>query len=649
MNRAITGILAALMCSVFLNVKVQAQGFPVEYWAIGDVLSNVDVSPDGKKLSLMKRPSKKSDPIIEIFDVKNMGADPYRIGSKKMEITGYGWISDEDLIIAFQDQVSKKIKGFNQGTFKSKLAHFSIKTKEFKELNSDRSDKFEAINFVNSLPEEPGKILVNHAYYGEGVSTRPRDYYKLDLKTGGKELVLKSGGFRWNYVFDHKGNPRFATDYDGKNYNYYYRQLGGSGWTKYFSQSEDSFETFRYAGLVENNPSEIYVIANNGHDRTGLWKFNLNTKSFNSLVYRNDTVDMSSTFRHSNNWANPGKVTGYSYYKDKFHATYFDKQEEALIRRLKQSIPDSFSTSISSRSRDGDTYVVYNVGPKDPGTYYLYSEGQLKKIGSKNSLLDSTGLSDVEYITYSSRDGISIPGFVTKPKGAGPHPLIVMPHGGPYIRETVIFNDWAQMLANRGYMVLQPQYRGSKGYGLDFYKSAFINGGEGGKKMQNDKDDGVKYLIDKGWADKDKVAMFGWSYGGYAAFVAASRSPNLYQCVIAGAGVTDITQQLSYYRSRINDAGAAGIEQIATWTDSVNPIDEVDKVNVPMLIIHGSVDQRVPPKHSRKYVKKLKDKKIPHKYIELKAADHFSNTLYYDHKMEAYPAMFDFLKNECGM
>ena len=146
--------------------------------------------------------------------------------------------------------------------------------------------------------------------------------------------------------------------------------------------------------------------------------------------------------------------------------------------------------------------------------------------------------------------------------------------------------------------------------------------------------------------DKDRIAMFGWSYGGYAALVAASRTPQIHQCVIAGAAVSDTLMQVSYYSDRVR--GAQEIEQLNMWSDSINPIKEVSKVNVPILLIHGNVDQRVPPAHVRKYLDELEKYNKPYKYVELDGADHFSNTLFYNHQIELYTSMIDFLKNDCG-
>ena len=261
--------------------------------------------------------------------------------------------------------------------------------------------------------------------------------------------------------------------------------------------------------------------------------------------------------------------------------------------------------------------------------------------------LEKEQLADVTYISYPSRDGKTITGYVTTPNGEGPFPLVVMPHGGPYVSETIdTYDEWAQMLANNGYMVLQPQYRGSRKYGLEFYKAAFINGSEVGRAMQDDKDDGALFLAKEGLVDRDKIAMFGWSYGGYAALVAASRDNQIYQCVIAGAAVTDPDMQLDYYRYRME--GSQKVEQYS-WDTAISPIKEVDKVNVPILIIHGDVDQRVPPEHFEKYVDELDRAGVLYKKLILEGADHFSNTLFYHHKISLYENMLEFLGNDCGL
>lgn len=618
--------------------------FPMEYWAAPNFMSSVSLSPDGKHVAFIKAESQMGDSIIEIYETADMKKKPMRVGAKSMEIQQFNWVSDQNLIVVFDAQVSKKIKGFNQGSRKTKVALYSIKSKKFEELNDDDF----VISFVNPLVNEPNHVLVSFQEAKEGKSRRSANYYKYNLKTGSKKLVLKGNQELGGYRFDVDGNPRFASKFDtgSEEFVYLWRPVGGKGWDEYYRLERDSFESFSYAGIVKDEPDMIYVTAHNGEDRAGLYKFNLRTKTFGELVFRHPEVEIGRTTRHSNGWTRAGEVTGVTYGTDRFYTEFFDKEEEAIIDQFSAAIPNAYNVSIQSRSRDGNVVVVSNRGPRDPGSFYLYNNGAFSKLGGSNPLLKPDELADVEYVSYQSRDGKTIHGYLTRPNGPGPHPLVVVPHGGPFVSEVIEWRPWPQMLANNGYMVLQPQYRGSRNYGLDFYKAAFIDGGEGGGKMQDDKDDGVQYLIDQGEVDADRVAMFGWSYGGYAALIAAARTPNIYQCVIAGAAVADNNQQVNYYRNRIR--GSSRVEQLAMWDDSISPIEEVAKVNVPMLIIHGSVDQRVPVSHSKKYIDELEKQGKNFEYIELKDADHFSNTLYYDHKMQAYPRMMSFLKKDCG-
>ena len=618
--------------------------YPMEYWAAPAFMSNLEVSPDGKYVAFRKAQSQKGNYIIEIYETGNMSKEPKRVGAASMDLRSFSWVGNSEMIVSFRDQVSKRIKGFNQGAYKSRLALFSVHSGDFSELNSDDFN----ISLVNGLINEPNHVLVRFvAAPDRNSGFRAPSFFRYNLKTGSKQLVLKGNEDMTGYRFDPEGNPRFAVDIsDPDETIYLYRPVGGSGWKEYYRRSIESPESFNYGGLVDDDPNRIYIIAHNGEDRAGLWKFNLTTQSFEDLVFRHDKVELRQTIRHSNPYTNPSKVTGVLYGTDKWHREWFDAEEEAIIKQFEAVIPNAHYVNITSRSKGGDVLVIQNRGPRDPGSFYLFNKGQFSAMGSVNGLLKAEGLSDVKYIDWTARDGKTINGYLTVPKGKGPHPLIVMPHGGPFVSEVIMYDDWGQMLANNGYMVLQPQYRGSTNYGLDFYKAAFINGGEGGKKMQDDKDDGVLHLIKEGLVDKDRVAMFGWSYGGYAALIAATRSPNLYQCVISGAPVADNLQQVNYYRNRLD--GWQETEQVRFWDDSINPIKVVNQVNVPMLLIHGSIDQRVPVRHAEKYVKALEDAGKDFEYIKLKNADHFSDTLKYDHKMKAYPRMISFLKNDCG-
>ncbi|NNC63715.1 MAG: S9 family peptidase [Gammaproteobacteria bacterium] len=642
------GLLLALSFSSIAFAKAP-EPYPLEYWALRSVISNVSVSPDGKSLALMKIPSRDGNPIIEVYDATDLEKEPFRLDADPMEITDFGWASNNDIVFALRQKVRDKIDGFNRGVYEDRLAIVDIEKEKIRSFDETNP------SIVRLLPNKPNKMIISFSEGdddGPGAKLseafRPRAYWEFDLKRGSKRLLIRGKIALGNIDFDAEGNPWLARGFDiGKGeFVWYWREPGERKWHEMYRQSEDSFESFRVLELDDTKPDHVLVLANNGNDTQGLWSYNYKTRTFEEEIYRRADVDVSGLRYHSNSWAYPDKVVGVAYRKDKTRIEYFDNVEAATYRQLESVIPYSHSTRINSRSRDGDTMVVYNVGPRDPGTYYLLKDREIKTIGSRQPLLESENLADVKYITYDARDGRQIPAYLTVPHGEGPFPLIVLPHGGPFVQEVVGWDEWGQMLANNGYMVLQPQYRGSRGYGKQFYMDAFMEGGQGGYKMQDDKDDGAMYLVERGLVDPNRIAMFGWSYGGYAALVAASRTPQIYQCVIAGAAVSDPNMQVNYYRYRLRGTGKD--EQLRMWDDSISPLEEVDKVNVPMLIIHGDVDQRVPPDHAKKYFRALDKINKPYKAVWLEGADHFSSTLFYRHQIMLYESMIDFLQNDCG-
>jgi len=623
--------------------------YPLDYWALREVINNVQVSPDGKYLGLMKIPSKTANPVIEVYETANLDKKPFRIGAKKMEVTNFYWASDKDVVFTLRQKVRDKIDGFNQGVYETKIAVADVKKKKMRSFDESNP------SIVDLLQDKPDKIIIS---FTEGdddgpgsklsESFRPRAYWEFDLNRGTKKLLIRGKIALGNIEFDAQGRPWLARGFDLRKgeFIWYWRKPGGSGWTEIMRMSEEDFDTFSVENIDHAKADHLLVYANNGNDKIGLWSFDVNTRKFDELIYRREDADVYGVKYHSNDWTYPNQVTGVSYFKDKYRVEFFDQIEGATYEQLEQVIPYAHYVNINSRSRDGNTMTIYNAGPHDPGTYYMLREGELQTIGSKQPLLKSENLADVQYISYDARDGKPIPAFLTVPQGEAPFPLIVLPHGGPFVQETVLYDEWAQMLANNGYMVLQPQYRGSRGYGKKFYMDAFMKGGQGGFDMQDDKDDGAEYLVRRGLVDPERIAMFGWSYGGYAALVAASREKQLYQCVIAGAAVSDPIMQVNYYRYQLRGTGRE--EQLRMWDDSISPLDEVEKVNVPMLLIHGSVDQRVPLDHAKKYRKLLDKYGKDYEYLELDGADHFSSTLFYRHQIALYETMIDYLKNDCG-
>lgn len=627
--------------------------YPLEYWALRPVMRNVRVSPDGKRLALLAIPHRAANPVLEIYDAADLKKEPYRMGADPMEIEFFGWVSDKHIFFRARDKVRNVIDGFNQGVYRYKFGILDVEKKDVNDFGIPGRT-----GIASLLPREPDKMIVAvSSGGGDGPGSRnsirrPAAYYELNLAKGTKKLLIRGKMSLSTYEFDSEGNPWLALGFDErkKEWIWYHRGAGAKDWKEIYRLHEDSFEDFGVGGFDVDRREKLFVVANAGNNTSGLWSLDVNSGDM-TLIDRREDVDLGYLLFSSREWTDPDRVVGYTYLTDRVHRQYINEEAGATYAQLAGVVPNAYDFSITSRSRDGATLTVSNQGPADPGTHYLLKDGRFTKVGSSQPLMDGGKLADVEYITYKARDGKDIRGYLTVPSGKPPFPLIVLPHGGPFVRERVSYDKWGQMLANNGYMVLQPQYRGSRNYGLDFYTKAFLEpeGGQGGRKMQDDKDDGALHLVKIGRADPKRMAMVGWSYGGYAAAVAASRTPQIYQCVVAGAAVFDNLQQVNYYRGHPSFRGAGELEQLNMWDDSVSPIKEAAKVNVPMLIVHGDVDQRVPVEHARKYIKALTEHGKAHKYIELEGADHFSNTWSFDHELEYYTAMMDFLANDCGI
>jgi dipeptidyl aminopeptidase/acylaminoacyl peptidase len=654
LSTALLVLFSLAMCPVLLQAD-DYQPYPIEEWAKRASTSNISLSPDGDKIAMLRINKVGENPILEVYNSSDLSARPFRMDADPMEITGASWVSDNELLFYARQKVRDKIDGFNRGVYEYSggLLSFDRGTKKSKYTRTGRIGRIASL-----LPKSKNKVIVStyEGVGGAGVSYYP-SYYEYDFtKNKRGRLVLRENPKARSIRFDAVGNPRLASSYDSSSDEFIslHRAAGSSKWVEINRTSRDSFETWSVMGFDPANSEDLLVLAHNGMNTAGLWAFDTSENKLTELVYHRKDVDVGimgsrAVRTHSNSWENPQEITALYFFKDgERQFEWFNPEEEAVYKQLEATIPHSYRLSITSRSRDGDTMIISNSGPRDPGTDYLLKNGKLSVLGSSKPGLASDKLADVKSIWYKSRHGEMVNGYITIPNSEPPYPLVVMPHGGPFVQETIGFDEWSQMLANNGFMVLQPQYRGSLGRGLDFYKTAFINGAQGGYQMQDDKDDGALYLADQGLVERDRMMMFGWSYGGYAALVAASRTPQIYQCVIAGATVPDPNDQLSYYRNQMASRPSSGsVEQLSFWDGSLHPIKEVAKVNVPMLIVHGTVDQRTPPRAARAYIEALKENDKEHKSLWLEGADHFSNTLFYNHKMELYSAMTDYLENDC--
>lgn len=630
-----------------------AASIPVDVWALREVVNAVQISPDGKHLLVHKVESKDGQYLLEIYKTDDLSKPFRRLNADPMEIISAQWVGN-GFIFGTAWQVKRAtVKGPEEDVRDYLAYSYNLETNKFTRVDGN-------FGIVRTLPKDPDHVLISSGTAVADTSGddplaafRPRSYYKFNLKTGTRELVLRTGGkIRSVSAWDSEGNPRFAVspDFDAGKYIYYYRKPGDGDWTKFQELDiEDPKNIYRVlssfhgiAGFDPNNANIGYLIDNpNGEDKAGLYEFDFTTGQIGKKLFQPEDADVMGIQTHSI----PGndKLVAARYPGAKMERHWFDEEEKALYEALEQQIPQAWQVNIASRSLDGQTMVVTNRGPRDPGSFWLVRDGKLAKLGSRNPLVNAEQLAEVKYFRYPARDGMMIPGYITVPKGKGPFPLVVQHNGGPAVNGMVSYDEMGQMLAAQGYMVFHPEIRISTGWGQKHFDAGYK---QHGLAMQDDKDDGVKYLIEQGLVDPNRVAFFGWSYGGYAALVSLSREEQLYQCAIAVAAVADAEKQ---YLGRRDPT----LKTLDDWNrhrggTTVNPINEVTKVNIPLLMVHGDVDRRVMYYHLKDYQKAFTAAGKTGEFITMQGADHFGNTLMYNHQQQLYTKMLDYLANDCG-
>ncbi|MEQ3659599.1 MAG: prolyl oligopeptidase family serine peptidase [Glaciecola sp.] len=640
LNKKLLVSTAFSLLAMSLNTSVQAQEkestesvrMPIEAFAIEPAMKTVNLSPNGKKIGYLRAMSKRGDYILEVRPTSNLGAEPVVFGADRMEMTNFFWLNDEQIMVSFR----QNIQDGNRNYWVTKRAI----------VNSDGTGKWEVPfakeNFTNYGIVRVDRSDPEHIYLSYDINgDRFPDVIRYNINSGRTNTILRgnekvSGGF----IADYDNEVRAGEGYDASTSSIvlYARAKGSTEWQEIHKNSPESREIFDFLYFNKENPNEIYVRATLGNNTAGIYTYNIETKTFSERLFGLESVDASDVII-STKLANTGELLGFSYTAKHPKRYFINPDEDALYKSVQAIFPKKF-VSLPSRSEDDSMIIVRTSGDKDPGTYYLLKGKQeLVFIGDTAPLIDSEKLAKVRYVKYKARDGLVIPAYVTIPHGKGPFPTVVMPHGGPWARDVNIYDEWSQLIANAGYLVIQPQFRGSEGFGLELWKAGDE---QWGLKMQDDLDDAAMYLVKKGLADEDRLAMFGWSYGGYAAFVASMRDNNIYKCSVAGAGVGDLDRVLS----SINGSRYLRTFQAPT-IKGVDPIDNVKNVNIPIYVVHGDIDQRVPIKHSRTFIDALKSHTTNFKYTELEGADHFSNTLYYEHKMQFYGELIDWFDNKC--
>ncbi len=407
-----------------------------------------------------------------------------------------------------------------------------------------------------------------------------------------------------------------------------YRSGPDDSWNRVARAKRDSDEEEMWDGIGLFAGSDTgYALIPDAEGREALYEFNYAAGEVGKTVHAVPGQSIGSVL------GSRGRVQGVGYTDDEYRSHWFDPAMAEHQRMLEQVLPDT-SVRILSVSDDETRMIIYTGTAADPGALYIYTpaERQLALFDNVRPGMDPADLVRPEAVDIATRDGQNIRAYLTLPRGRAAKglPLIILPHGGPFgVRDTLRYDDEVQLLANRGYAVLQPNYRGSGGYGRSFEK---LGEGQVGRAMQDDLDDARAWAVDKGVVDGDRVCMVGGSYGGYAALWAVLRNPELYRCAASWAGVTDWDDLLRYDRNYLGRRGyraqkgrLRGEDKLDL--DEVSPVEMAETLKRPVLLAHGRTDRRVPFAQYETFVRATRDAPVPVETLELDEGHSFTDAV----------------------
>jgi dipeptidyl aminopeptidase/acylaminoacyl peptidase len=463
------------------------------------------------------------------------------------------------------------------------------------------------------------RIALQTSIYSSDAGFWPlvRDY---DVTTGKSTIVQAPVSHVMSWYADPQGTVRYgiAYDDDDRSYRLLYRDTAKQSFRTVSKARGTADALADTPALFLPEPGKALAY-DDGDGYTALYGLDLPSLKTGAKLFGVPGYDLDSIVT-----ADGGtRLVGVRYIDTRPRTHWIDPKLAEVQSTIDTALVGR-SAQIVSWSRDFATLVILVGGADRPGAFYIYrpAEGVMHMLGKVNETLGTRAYAPVSTISYRARDGLAISAVLTVPRGkpAKNLPLILMPHGGPFARDDESWDWWAQFLADRGYAVLQPNYRGSSGFGKDFAKKGE---GQWGLAMQDDLTDAVKWATTSGLADAGRVCIVGGSYGGYAAFRAAQRDTGVYRCAVSYAGVSDMPAMMRYDGSFLNGGRSKDyLRRQAPDLRAVSPIYGAAQFSVPILILHGKKDTVVPVKQSRDMVAKLKAAGKPYTYIEQPLGDH---------------------------
>lgn len=497
-------------------------------------------------------------------------------------------------------------------------------------------------SLIDDLEEQQGVVMIGMNKRNPEVF----DPYRLNIETGELTLLAENPGNIQGWMTDHDGRLRVATAIvDGVNTQILYRDTEDEPFKPVLTTNFRDVVSF-----MEFTPDnkEVYAATNLHRDKTILVRMNPATCEELEVLYENERYDIASiSYSRKRKKLLSVYCTGH---KEPVRH-YFDAEEEQLRQRIKAHFPNQ-RYGIADTDKAEENYLIYVGGDRTRGSYWHYNAltDEAKKIADLAPWIKSDEMNAMHPVCYTTRDGLQIEAYLTLPDGLTPDtakqlPVVVNPHGGPWARDCWGYSSEVQFLSNRGYAVFQMNFRGSTGYGRHFLEASYK---QWGLKMQNDITDGVKWLIEQGIANPNRIAIYGGSYGGYATLAGLTFTPDLYACGIDYVGVSNLFTFMQtippYWRPMLEMMyeQVGHPEHDADQLAATSPALHADKIKVPLFVAQGANDPRVNKAESDQMVEALRQRGVVVEYMVKDNEGHgFHNQ---ENRFDFYRAMERFLK-----
>jgi len=600
------------------------------------------LSPSGRYLALRAGDNENRDSMA-VFDTETLKP----VGGKRLvdyDVGRIRWVNDDRLVFTVADNSA----GPGDRYFAPGLYAMSRDGKESRQL-AEHHDSRQSVGTHIKTRLEPWNTYLMHGegaqdsntiYLERPIWTQKAGYdiertelVKLDTVTG-LSTVLAHPGISQGWMLDHKGQPAImVSEKDGME-TIHYRDAGGE-WRSIASQGAYGRNLEGIAPIGFYDDKYLLVKTRKNGDKAALYRMELATGKLDAepLVALAD-FDFNGSMVYSNK-----RLVGIHYLADARSSAWFDPALQSAQKEVDQQLPGLINIITPPTQPETGWVLVASYSDRQPRFYSLYNSKthELKGLGGTHPGIKASEMGRQDIVKYRARDGLEVPAWLTlPPKGGKKLPLVVLVHGGPYVRG----NEWGwdaegQFLATRGYAVLEPEFRGTTGYGLRLFSAGLK---QWGLKMQDDIADSVKWAVEKGIADPERICIMGASYGGYATLMGLVNDPGLYRCGISYMAVTDIPllfdSGMAVLSDMSDDYKAYGVpvligdlEKDAAQFVATSPLKQAARIKRPLLLAHGSDDRRVPIPHFNKMRSALENAKADAEFVEYVGEGHGWSTL----------------------